>query len=38
MEQVADGKLNSLSSPDIAFTAIVRDKDGAFYLASVLRT
>ncbi len=33
VEQVADGKLNSLSSPDIAFTAMVRDKDGAFYLA-----
>lgn len=33
VEQVADGKLNSLSSPDIAFTDMARDKDGAFYLA-----
>lgn len=33
VEQVVDGKLNSLNSPDIAFTDIVRDKDGAFYLA-----
>ena len=33
VEQVADGKLNSLSSPDIAFTDMARDKDGSFYLA-----
>ena len=33
VEQVADGKLNSLSSPAIAFTDMARDKDGAFYLA-----
>lgn len=33
VEQVADGKLNSLSSPDIVFTDMARDKDGAFYLA-----
>lgn len=33
VEQVADGKLNSLNSPDIAFTDMARDKDGSFYLA-----
>lgn len=33
VEQVADGKLTSLNSPDIAFTDMARDKEGAFYLA-----
>lgn len=33
VEQVADGKLNSLNSPDIAFIDMGRDKDGSFYLA-----
>lgn len=33
VEQVADGKLNSLNSPDIAFTDMARDKEGSFYLA-----
>lgn len=33
VEQVADGKLNTLNSPDIAFADFVRDKDGSFYVA-----
>ncbi|WP_274422639.1 ABC transporter substrate-binding protein [Blautia sp. XA-2221] len=33
VEQVIDGKLNRISSPDISLISMVRDKDGNFYLA-----
>lgn len=33
VEQVIDGNLNRISSPDISAISMVRDKDGNFYLA-----
>lgn len=33
VEQVIDGNLNRISSPDISLVSMVRDKDGNFYLA-----